>query len=169
MLDTSNELIFVQMVLDNGGDIQPLIMPAEETRGTALANPTILVRNGEILVNIRNLNYVLYHAENGKHEHIWGPLTYLNPENDVVLRTTNYICRLNPDLTVKQYLKVDTTKLDVKPLWEFIGLEDCRLADWDGKLFLCGVRRDTTTNGQGRMELSAVSYTHLTLPTIYSV
>ena len=159
MLDTSNELIFVQMVLDNGGDIQPLIMPAEETRGTALANPTILVRDGEILVNIRNLNYVLYHAENGKHEHIWGPLTYLNPENDVVLRTTNYICRLNPDLTVKQYLKVDTTKLDVKPLWEFIGLEDCRLADWNGKLFLCGVRRDTTTNGQGRMELSEIELT----------
>jgi hypothetical protein len=159
MLDTSDELIFVQMVLDSGGDLQPLIIPAEETRGTALANPTILVRNGEILINIRNLNYVLYHAEKGRHEHVWGPLTYLNPENDVVLRTTNYICRLNPDLTIKQYLKVDTTKLDVKPLWEFIGLEDCRLADWNGKLFLCGVRRDTTTNGVGRMELSEIELT----------
>lgn len=159
MLDTSDELIFVQMVLDNGGEIQPLIIPSEETRGTALANPTILVRNGEILVNIRNLNYVLYHAEKNRHEHVWGPLTYLNPENDVVLRTTNYICRLNPDLTIKQYLKVDTTKLDVQPLWEFIGLEDCRLADWDGKLFLCGVRRDTTPNGVGRMELSEIELT----------
>jgi len=159
MSEDNDELIFVQMVLDNGGDISPLIIPSEETNGAALANPTILVHNDEILVNIRHLNYVLYHAEKGQHEHIWGPLTYLNPENDVTLRTTNYICRLNPDLTVKQYLKVDTTMLDVEPKWEFIGLEDCRLIYWDNKFFLCGVRRDTTTNGVGRMELSEIELT----------
>jgi hypothetical protein len=157
--DEYDELIFCQMALDDGGTIAPLIIPAEETKGAALTNPTVLVHNGEILVNIRHVNYVLYHAEKGQHEHVWGPLTYLNPENDVTLRTTNYICRLNPDFTIKQYLKVDTSKLDVKPLWEFIGLEDCRLMYWEDKLFLCGVRRDTTTNGVGRMELSEIELT----------
>jgi len=49
---------------------------------------------------------------------------------------------------------MDTSFLDETPLWEFVGLEDGRLVDWDGKMFLAGVRRDTTTNGQGRMELS---------------
>jgi FkbM family methyltransferase len=37
-----------------------------------------------------------------------------------------------------------------------VGLEDARLFRWDNKLYLSGVRRDTTTNGQGRMELSEV-------------
>ena len=38
---------------------------------------------------------------------------------------------------------------------DFIGLEDGRLLKWNDKYYLTGVRRDTTTNGQGRMELSA--------------
>jgi hypothetical protein len=46
--------------------------------------------------------------------------------------------------------------LDVKPIWEFVGLEDVRIFRWDGKLYYCGVRRDTTPNGQGRMELSEI-------------
>lgn len=35
-----------------------------------------------------------------------------------------------------------------------MGLEDARLFRWQGTLYASGVRRDTTTNGQGRMELS---------------
>ena len=154
-----DDLIFVQMMLNSGGKISPLIIPSTETGGIALCNPTVLIHDNQILVNIRQLNYVLYHAEMNQHEHIWGPLCYLNPENDITLRTTNYICRMNDDLTMKQYLKVDTSKFDVKPLWEFIGLEDCRLVYWDKKFFLCGVRRDTTTNGEGRMELSEIALT----------
>jgi len=46
--------------------------------------------------------------------------------------------------------------LDVRPIWEFVGLEDVRLVRWDDKLYATGVRRDTTTNGQGRMELSTI-------------
>jgi len=154
-----DDLIFVQMMLESGGKIAPLVIPSTETGGIALCNPTVLIHNNQILVNLRQLNYVLYHAELNQHEHIWGPLCYLNPENDITLRTTNYICRLNDDLTMKQYLKVDTSSLDVTPLWEFIGLEDCRLMYWEEKLFLCGVRRDTTTNGVGRMELSEIALT----------
>jgi predicted GH43/DUF377 family glycosyl hydrolase len=155
-----DELIFVQMMLDSGGKIAPLIIPSNETGGIALCNPSVFVHNNQILVNVRQLNYVLYHSEKNQHEHIWGPLCYLNPENDITLRTTNYICRLNDDLTMRQHLKVDTSRFDVKPLWEFIGLEDCRLVNWEGKFFLCGVRRDTTTNGVGRMELSEIELTH---------
>jgi predicted GH43/DUF377 family glycosyl hydrolase len=55
--------------------------------------------------------------------------------------------------------KVDTSKLDVKPIWEFVGLEDARIVKWNDKLYLSGVRRDTTTNGQGRMELSEIEIT----------
>jgi hypothetical protein len=43
-----------------------------------------------------------------------------------------------------------------EPIWEFVGLEDARLVQWNGKYFLIGVRRDTTTNGVGRMEYSQI-------------
>jgi hypothetical protein len=84
-------------------------------------------------------------------------LQYLHPENDRHLRTWNYFAKLNPDLSIKTVTSIDTSKFDVDPLWEFVGLEDARLFRWDGKLYISGVRRDTTTNGQGRMELSELS------------
>jgi len=55
--------------------------------------------------------------------------------------------------------KVDTTSLDnPNPQWLFHGLEDARVVKWDNNLYLCGVRRDTTDNGEGRMELSQISW-----------
>ena len=145
----------VKKVLDSGGSITPLIIPPDLTNGTGLMNPSIYVDKGKLILNLRHVNYTLYHCE-GEQLFInrWGPLAYLNPENDIHLRTTNWLCELNDDLTIKSWNKVDTSKLDVEPVWEFIGLEDGRLVKWDNKLYLCGVRRDTKTNGEGRMELS---------------
>lgn len=45
------------------------------------------------------------------------------------------MCSLDSSLNIEKYSTVDTTKLDVPPLWEFVGLEDCRLVFWDNKLF----------------------------------
>jgi GR25 family glycosyltransferase involved in LPS biosynthesis len=145
----------VKKVLDSGGSITPLLIPSDLTNGTGLMNPSIYVDKGKLILNLRHVNYTLYHCE-GEQLFInrWGPLSYLNPENDIHLRTTNWLCELNDDLTIKNWNKVDTSKLDVEPVWEFIGLEDGRLVRWDDKLYLCGVRRDTKTNGEGRMELS---------------
>lgn len=143
---------------ENKGKLSPLLINSEDLSGPALMNPTVLVREGSIFVNLRNVNYTLYHSETSNYEHAFGPLVYVHPEADLHLRTTNYLLEINPDLSVKHHAKVDTSKLDVKPLWEFVGLEDARLVDWDNKLFLCGVRRDTTTNGVGRMELSEIEF-----------
>ena len=145
----------VKDVLQEGGSIHPLIIPPDTTNGTGLMNPSIFVRNGKLIVNLRHVNYTLYHFENGQlFNNRWGPLTYLNPENDITLRTVNYFCKLDSNFNIGNYCTVDTTRLDVEPIWEFVGLEDGRLVEWEGLLYLCGVRRDTTTNGQGRMELS---------------
>lgn len=150
---------FVKKVLNNGGTIKPLLIPSENTNGTGLLNPSVFIDEyGNILVNVRHIQYTLYHAELNKYEHQWGPLVYLHPENDLTLTTTNYILKLNNDLDVEMYKKIDTSELDKKPLWEFVGLEDARLFKWNDKLYLCGVRRDTTTNGEGRMELSEISF-----------
>jgi hypothetical protein len=153
--DISN---FSKIVLDNGGQIVPLLIPKDRMIGPSLTNPSILNYNDKLLVNLRNVNYVLYHAEHGVNEHVWGPLCYLHTEQHQVLATHNIICELDNQFNIISNSIVDTTKLDVSPLWEFIGLEDARLINWDNKLFLSGVRRDTTPNGQGRMELSEIIY-----------
>lgn len=149
--------------LKDGGDIFPLIIPAEFTDGTGLMNPSILNLNGKLIVNIRHTNYTLYHSEKKINPHPWGPLTYLHPEHDMHLRTDNFYCELNSDFEITRFNKVDTSQLDKEPIWEFVGLEDARLVHWDGKLFMTGVRRDTNTTGQGRMELSELEVTDTTV------
>lgn len=127
--------------------------------GPSLSNPTIFVSNeNDILVGIRNLNYVLYHSEGGQFEHSWGPLCYLHQETDQRLVTNNILCRFDSKLNMVSHNIIDTFFLDETPIWEFVGLEDGRLVRWDDRLFLSGVRRDTTPNGVGRMELSEVVY-----------
>lgn len=147
---------FVKKCLKYNGIIKPLLIPTNIMEGPSLTNPSVININGNIIVNIRNVNYTLYHSELNKFEHRWGPLSYIHPEHDPHLRTTNYISILNNDLDSIFISKVDTSSLDVEPLWDFVGLEDARLIHWDNKIYLCGVRRDTTTNGQGRMELSEI-------------
>ena len=147
---------FVKRVLEYGGTITPLIIPAEITKGTGTFNPSIYNDNGKLLLNMRHCQVTIFHSERKVYEHQWGPLTYMNPENDITLTTTNYMCTLSDDMLINSYHKVDMTKLNVPPLWEFRGLEDGRVIRWNGKLYLCGVRRDTTTNGVGRMELSEI-------------
>jgi tetratricopeptide (TPR) repeat protein len=147
-----------QLALQKGGSVNYLTLPTNMTEGLGLTNPSILIHDGYYLLNLRHVQYALYHSEGEqKFQTPWGPLAYLNPEDDVTLRTTNYLCQLDPNtLAIDKFQKVDTTKLDVKPIWEFIGLEDCRVVYWNNTLYLTGVRRDTTTNGEGRMELSTI-------------
>jgi hypothetical protein len=147
-----------QLALQKGGSLNYLMLPATITDGFGLTNPSIFIHNGHYFLNLRHVQYALYHSEGEqKFQSSWGPLAYLNPEDDLTLRTTNYFCELDPNtLTIDKYQKIDTSKLDVKPLWEFIGLEDARVVYWDNSLYLSGVRRDTTTNGEGRMELSTI-------------
>ena len=149
---------FVKLALENGGSIKPLIIPAEHTNGTGLCNPSVFVDEGKILVNLRHIQYTLYHSELQKYEHQYGPLVYLNPENDISLTTTNFICELDQNLDVYYYTKVDTSAFDKQPLWEFVGLEDARLVKWNDKYYLTGVRRDLDTIGTGRMELSEIEF-----------
>jgi len=141
-----------------GGSVTPLIIPTEITGGLGLMNPSIIKVKDKIHMIIRWVGYSLCHSEyNQKHQSKYGPLVYLNPENDATLKTQNYLCELDSKtLELKKYKLVDTSKLDVEPLWDFVGLEDARLINWENKMLLTGVRRDTTTNGEGRMEISEV-------------
>lgn len=147
----------VKIALNNGGSIHPLIIPSYMTNGTGIFNPSIYNDNGKLLINVRHCQVTLFHSEKCIFEHEWGPLSYLNPENDITLTTTNFFGELNPsDFSFKSVGKVDFCAVDSKPIWEFIGMEDSRVFRWNDKLYLSGVRRDTTPNGQGRMELCEI-------------
>jgi predicted GH43/DUF377 family glycosyl hydrolase len=145
---------FSKMVIGSNGSITNLLVPSSKTGGLAQTNPSIFFDGNNLLINIRYVEYALYHSEFGqKYQNQWGVLTYLHPEDDLNLRTKN---AFSYNLENQQYDFIDTSKHDVEPLWEFVGLEDARIVIWDNRTFLCGVRRDTTTNGVGRMELSEI-------------
>jgi hypothetical protein len=143
----------VQKAVGQGGKLAPIAIPG--TFGGM--NPSVFIDpDGDILVNVRVVNYILYHSENEQRfPSRWGPLAYLHPEKDQRLVTENYVVRLNGNLEVTDCAKVEMLELH-QPIWEFVGLEDARLVYWDD-YYLIGVRRDTTTNGVGRMEKSKVS------------
>ena len=147
---------FAQIALDHGGFIKPLIIPSEMNRGLGLMNPSILNHNGKLIVILRAVNYTFYHSEKKIFQHPYGPLTYLHPENDIKLRTWNYYLELDDDCNICRINKIDTSDFKEKELWEFVGLEDARIFEWDGKMFTSGVRRDLDTIGTGRMELCEI-------------
>ena len=147
----------VQRAVSRGGKLAPIVIPHGLTSGTGLMNPSIFIDDdGDILVNLRHVNYTLYHSENTqRYFSPWGPLAYLHPEKDQRLATENYLCRLDKNLKLINHAQIKMLELH-KPIWEFHGLEDCRVVQWDGDYYIIGVRRDTTTNGQGRMEYSKI-------------
>ena len=148
--------MFAKKTIEEGGSIHPLLIDSAPTEGTGTTNPSIYADGKKLLFNVRHVEYSLYHSEKKIYCHPWGPLQYLHRENDMHLRTNNYFGNLKDDLLIDKYTKIDTSKLDKDPIWEFVGLEDVRIVRWNKKLYVSGVRRDTTPNGQGRMELSEV-------------
>lgn len=155
---------FVKRALVNFGDIKPLLIDSAVTNGTGLCNPSVCFYDGMMIVNIRHVGYNLYHSEYNQKFPSWhGPLIYLHPEDDLTLRTENYIGELDPEtLEVKRDFEKVNMFFDVKPVWTFIGLEDARLVDWNNTLSLIGVRRDTKADGEGRMEISSLHLSNLT-------
>ena len=147
--------------LKRGGTLHPVLLPKSVLGNeTGIMNPSIFLNDdGRLLLNIRHVNYILYHSEGKRFPHQWGPLVYVHPENDVTLRTHNVMCELDENLNLLDAGRVNMV-LDTEPTWNFIGLEDARLFNWDGKLFLCGVRRDCYDDkGKGRMELCHIHKT----------
>lgn len=147
---TSN---FAKYCLSNGASIVSLNIPLKDNVYIGTCNPSIFFDGDRLKLILRRVNYALWNSDDQyKFTTQYGPLWYISGDDERHLRTINYLCELKGNSL--SYKLIDTSKLDKEPLWEFIGLEDARLVRWDGKLYATGVRRDTTTNGQGRMELS---------------
>ena len=57
--------MLVKKILDNGGDIVPIIISQNEHGG--VMNPSIYNDNGKLLCNIRHVNYTIYYSSNYPH------------------------------------------------------------------------------------------------------
>ena len=153
------ETSLVEQLLSKGGRIEPLIVGWEETGGLGLCNPSIwhIPDTTKYLVNVRNVSYYLHHCEGEqKYQTPWGPLNYVRPDNDPYLRTQNIICDFNlRNMKLTRPRKIDTKKFPKEPEWDFVGLEDARIVQWDKKMYVTGVRR-YAPDGKGRMVLSEI-------------
>ena len=67
---------FVKKCIENGGSLYPLVIDPKDMKGPSLTNPSVFYDKitDKLLVNLRNINYTLYHSEKKKYEHCWGPL-----------------------------------------------------------------------------------------------
>jgi predicted GH43/DUF377 family glycosyl hydrolase len=146
--------------LKRGGSIHPIIIPTEVLGNeTGIMNPSVFQHKDKLFINVRHVNYYLYHSEGKKFPHQWGPLVYIHPENDVTLTTHNVMCELDSNLNMVNAQRVHMALDTGKPTWNFIGLEDCRLFSWEDRMFLCGVRRDCYDDkGRGRMEMAEIEF-----------
>jgi len=143
-----------------GGSIHPLLISPEVTKHLSLCNTSILEveKDSRYILNIRWVSYYLHHCENNqKYQTPWGPLNYVRPDSDEHLRTENYICDLNlENMTPYNPRKIDESKFPSPQEWDFVGLEDSRLTQWNGKIYGSGVRR-FFPDGRGRMQVSSLN------------
>lgn len=147
---------FIKYSLSNGGILIPLVFDTGNSDVVGLCNPSIFKTSSGIKIIIRGVNYMLWKSEvESRFTSKYGPLCYITPDNDNHLRTWNFICDFNNDSIGEPHI-INTNNFDSEPLWDFVGLEDARLVEWDNKLYVTGVRRDTTENGVGRMELCEI-------------
>ena len=87
-----------KLALQANGTIQPLFFNSTESGHTGLTNPSILIDGKDFYINLRNVQYALYHSEYGQNfQNHWGCLAYLNPEDDITLRTRNYLSKNNSE------------------------------------------------------------------------
>ena len=107
----------VHYALKRGGSIHPITLPKELTGETGIMNPSIYVHNGKILLNVRHVNYTLYHSEGKKFPHTWGPLQYIHPENDVCLATHNVMCELDTNMNMLSAGRIKMNLDTGEPTW----------------------------------------------------
>jgi len=112
-----------EYALKRNGTLIPLIIDSKNTGGTGLCNPSVINIDDDIIVNVRHVGYTLHHAmgakfykdEGGKFQSRWGPLSYLHPEDDIKLRTNNYLGNIQNGDLININL-VDTSFCDSEPL-----------------------------------------------------
>lgn len=150
---------FVKEALNSGAIIRCLDLPVEYSEGLGMCNPSIFVDGEKVWVNVRRVNYAFHNSITNFWNTAYGPTNYHHPDHDQHLRTENYVAVLDRDFKIDESTirQVDYSAFYTEPIWSFVGEEDVRIVRWDDHLYLTGCRRDTTTDGESRMELTEVN------------
>ena len=143
---------FVAWCIHNGGEVAHIPFTQFNSMYPSYCNPSIFYDKTTDTFRLiqRNVSYTLHHTH-GEHWTPWGPLQYAIPQERYNwLETRNFYGEC------KDPMKDDWNFHEIKmverqQMWEFRGLEDARLVDWNGNLYGIGVRRDDNPTGVGRM------------------
>ena len=155
MIETITNFGFIKYLLDNDAKIAPLEIEYNENEILASMNPSIWIKDGIGYINIRAVNYNLFTSRYREYTQDDQPIAYINKDADHLI-TENFFGTIDLNtLEIQEISKVNMLKLH-DPCWIFIGLEDARILMWDDNIYLCGVRRDIKTDGEGRMELTRI-------------
>ena len=148
---------FCKYCILQGAEIFPLNVSSEDSEHLGICNPSIFDNGDKVYVSLRNVNYMLFENMNKHFQTYFGEMLYSTPDDDLKLRTRNYLAEYDLETnSIKSYNLIDTSARDVEPKWDFVGHEDIRLVKWDGKLYGTGCRRDVKEDGTSRMELSEI-------------
>ena len=146
---------FINYLITNNAKVAPLEINYDDVETLASMNPSIWIKDGVGYINIRAISYNLFNSRYREYTQGDQPLSYVC-KKATHLKTENYFGTIDLDtLQIKEISKVNMLYLH-DPAWWFCGLEDARIIMWDEHVYLCGVRRDTKENGEGRMELSEI-------------
>ena len=122
-------------------DAAPLVFPAPA--GWSRFNPTLAQGPNGLMAIVRSSNYTV-------DDHGY----YAIADADDVVRTTNYLLHLAPDLTVTAVNRIDDDAVRTHPpRFPVAGFEDCRLIWNEGGWWASATRRDASDDGICQMVL----------------
>jgi predicted GH43/DUF377 family glycosyl hydrolase len=81
---------------------------------------------------------------------------YLILTDDDVIRTVNYLARLDASLQVQSVRAIREDGIRAQPDALVLGAEDCRVFWWGGRRWLTATRRDQRPDGACRMTLARI-------------
>jgi predicted GH43/DUF377 family glycosyl hydrolase len=143
-LQTRRNLVFYAPILAHVAPStasRPIEIPVPE--GWTCYNPSIAAADEGFRLILRSANYRLDR-----------PLRYTVHDADGIVRTTNYLLDLSPDLAIRDVQAIDDCAFRPEPpLYPVAGFEDCRLIPHDGSWWVSATVRDRDPGGVCRMAL----------------
>jgi hypothetical protein len=138
-LQTRRNLVFYAPPLAKpapSATIRPIDIAVRD--GWSCFNPSVATGpNGDLRVIVRTANYTLTRQ-----------LLYTIHDETGVIRTTNLLLDLSPDLEIERVQEIDDQNLRLDPpLFPVAGFEDCRLFAHHGSWWFSGTVRDHNQDG----------------------
>lgn len=152
-METNYSLVYRS--LKEGGQIIPLTIPSSVSHGWALYNPSIiwLKEKRKYFCTIRATSWSLVpELTPALKTH-----NFLRYDDQKPFETRNIFAVLDENFETASCSEITMLHAS-EPQWHWRGIEDLRLASWEGRIFASGTRRDYNPNGEGRIEILEINH-----------